>query len=59
MAVAPSTPRATTLEHDVLAPLPAGAGRFRDLLYEKRVGVARITITRPKVYNAYATATLR
>jgi dihydroxynaphthoic acid synthetase len=31
---------------------------FRDLLYAKTDGVARITINRPEVYNAYTTACL-
>ena len=43
---------------DVLAPRPALGAEFRDLLYAKRDGVARITLNRPAVYNAYATATL-
>lgn len=46
-------------EPDVLAPRSAGAAKFRDLLYEKRDGVARITLNRPKVYNAYSTGTLQ
>ena len=36
-----------------------GEIHFRDLLYEKREGVARITLNRPHVYNAYSTETLR
>ncbi|MHB8352045.1 MAG: enoyl-CoA hydratase-related protein [Thermoplasmata archaeon] len=32
---------------------------FHDLRYSKRDGVARITLHRPEVYNAYATGTLR
>lgn len=44
---------------DPLAPLPPDATDFRDLLYQKREGVARITLNRPQVYNAYATETLR
>jgi len=45
-------------EHDALKPMPSGGNGFRDLLYEKRDGVARITFNRPHVYNAYATDTL-
>jgi len=44
---------------DVLEPMAAEEGHFRDLLYEKHDGVARITLNRPKVYNAYATGTLQ
>jgi enoyl-CoA hydratase/carnithine racemase len=46
-------------ERDVLAPIPADAIEFRDLIYKKRGGIAEITINRPEVYNAYATRTLR
>jgi len=46
-------------EPDVLAPMAPQAAGFRDLLYDKREGVARITLNRPEVYNAYATRTLR
>jgi 1,4-dihydroxy-2-naphthoyl-CoA synthase len=35
-----------------------GAGfDFKDILYEKRPGVARITINRPQAYNAFTTST--
>jgi dihydroxynaphthoic acid synthetase len=30
---------------------------FKDILYEKRPGVARVTINRPEAYNAFTTAT--
>lgn len=30
---------------------------FKDIIYEKRPGVARITINRPEAYNAFTTAT--
>jgi enoyl-CoA hydratase/carnithine racemase len=46
-------------EPDVLAPMAPEEADFRDLLYAKRDGVARITLNRPEVYNAYATGTLR
>jgi enoyl-CoA hydratase/carnithine racemase len=38
---------------------PASRFRFEHLLYEKKEGVARVTINRPEVYNAYAAQTLR
>ena len=44
---------------DVLRPMRPGESPFDDLLYEKRGGVARITLNRPQVYNAYATGTLQ
>ena len=37
---------------------PAASLGFRDILYEKRDGVARITINRPHNYNAYSTSAL-
>jgi len=30
---------------------------FKDILYEKRPGVARVTINRPEAYNAFTTST--
>ncbi len=44
---------------DVLEPMTPGESSFHDLLYEKHDGIARITLNRPQVYNAYATGTLR
>src|SRR5512140_2253785 len=38
---------------------PAGSLGFRDILYEKKGYIARITINRPEAYNAYTTDTLR
>jgi enoyl-CoA hydratase/carnithine racemase len=38
---------------------PADGFGFRDILYEKRDQVARVTINRPDAYNAYRTGTLR
>ena len=37
---------------------PAKGFAFRDILYDKCDGVARITINRPQQYNAYSTAAL-
>ncbi len=33
--------------------------RFSDILYEKKEGVARVTLNRPEVYNAFSSDTLR
>ena len=44
---------------DALTATPAKEWQFRDLRYEKAEGIARITLNRPHVYNAYATATLQ
>ena len=41
-----------------LAARPAGGFGFVDIIYEKADWVARVTINRPQVYNAYRTATL-
>lgn len=40
------------------APRPAASFSFREILYAKTAGVARITINRPDRYNAYSTACL-
>jgi len=37
----------------------AASLNFKDILYEKKDSVARITINRPEAYNAYTTDTLR
>ncbi len=50
--------RAAEKRRDVLAPSTPADLRFQDLLYEKHRGVARITLNRPSVFNAYATNTL-
>ena len=42
----------------VFPPRPAGSFSFREILYGKSAGVARITINRPDRYNAYSTACL-
>ncbi|MDH5234832.1 MAG: enoyl-CoA hydratase/isomerase family protein [Gemmatimonadota bacterium] len=39
--------------------MAAGDFGFKDILYEKRDQVARITLNRPDVYNSYRTETLR
>jgi naphthoate synthase len=33
--------------------------QFQDILYEKRAGIAKITINRPHVYNAFTTNTMK
>jgi enoyl-CoA hydratase/carnithine racemase len=38
---------------------PASRFRFEDIVYEKKDGVARVTLDRPEVYNAYRAETLR
>ena len=46
----------STVRQDVstpLAPRPADSFGFQDIVYEKRDWVARVTINRPGVYNAY------
>lgn len=42
----------------VFPPRPEGSFSFREILYGKSAGVARITINRPDRYNAYSTACL-
>jgi enoyl-CoA hydratase/carnithine racemase len=44
--------------HPAFEPRPADGFPFREILYGKRSGVARITINRPSRYNAYSTACL-
>ncbi len=41
-----------------LQPRPAENFHFNDILYEKKAWVARVTINRPHVYNAYRAETL-
>jgi enoyl-CoA hydratase/carnithine racemase len=41
-----------------VAARPASAFGFREILYTKEAGIARITINRPGRYNAYSTACL-
>jgi enoyl-CoA hydratase/carnithine racemase len=59
MAKARPSRTVSATEPDALAPRPPEGLNFRDLLYAKHDGVARITLNRPEVYNAYATGTLR
>ena len=50
-----------TVQDEISAPLaahPADSFGFQDIIYEKRDWVARVTINRPHVYNAYRTQTL-
>ena len=42
----------------VFASRPADSSSYREILYGKSAGVARITINRPDRYNAYSTACL-
>ncbi len=44
---------------DYFPSVPAAEMAFKDILYEKKDMVARITINRPEAYNAYTTDTLR
>ena len=46
-------------EKDALAPMEPTDADFHDLQYEKSKGIARITLNRPRVYNAYRTNTLQ
>jgi enoyl-CoA hydratase/carnithine racemase len=43
----------------VLDPRPPTSFEFKEIRYEKGEGVARITLNRPKAYNAYSTNTLQ
>jgi enoyl-CoA hydratase/carnithine racemase len=38
---------------------PTSRFNFADILYEKKDGVARVTLNRPEIYNAYSSDTLR
>jgi enoyl-CoA hydratase/carnithine racemase len=38
---------------------PASRFRFEEILYEKKDGVARVTLNRPEVYNAFSAHTLQ
>ncbi len=44
---------------DPLAPSDRTHQAFREILYESADGVARITLNRPELYNAYSTLALR
>mgnify|MGYP000051548454 CR=1 FL=1 len=43
---------------EVFKPRPSEEFAFQEILYEKRDGIARVTINRPYAYNAYTTRTL-
>ncbi|HXI01848.1 MAG TPA: enoyl-CoA hydratase/isomerase family protein [Candidatus Saccharimonadales bacterium] len=43
----------------VLKPRPPSAFEFKEILYEKGDGLARVTLNRPKAYNAYSTGALQ
>ena len=46
-------------EQDLYAPIEwRGAGEYDDILYEKADGIAKITIDRPEVHNAFRPQTL-
>ncbi len=49
------------MHESTLAPIPAwqSAGEFTDILYEKAEGIAKITINRPEVRNAFRPLTVR
>jgi enoyl-CoA hydratase/carnithine racemase len=51
-----TAPVAPTTRH--FASRPAASFEFREVLFEKNGGIARITINRPRNYNAYSTAAL-
>lgn len=44
---------------DPLTPTESRSDAYREILFERADGVARITLNRPEAYNAYSTLTLR
>lgn len=42
-----------------LEPRPPASYEFREILYEKKDGLARVTLNRPAAYNAYSTEALQ